>query len=74
MQNYISQRQVEMAAEKPAPAVQEPSPMNGVQNQEETNGEEELDHFKKMNTLQMMDDISRDLAHWQQMIIEQNEK
>ncbi|KAJ4294988.1 Histone deacetylase complex subunit [Kalmusia sp. IMI 367209] len=76
MQNYISQRQVELAAEKPAPPVQEPSATtNGVQNEDETNGEEaDLVKFQKLNTLQMMDNLSRDLTHWQRMIIEQNEK
>lgn len=78
MQNYISQRQVEMAGEKPAPPVQEPSATtNGVQNEDDRNGngvEEDLDKFVKLSTLQMMDHISRDLTHWQQMITEPNEK
>ena len=33
-----------------------------------------LDSFKKLSTLQMMDHLSRDLTHWQQMIAERNEK
>ncbi|KAF1965626.1 hypothetical protein BU23DRAFT_584901 [Bimuria novae-zelandiae CBS 107.79] len=76
MQNYITQRQVEMAAEKPAPAVQAPSVMtNGVQKQEGTTvDEEDLDKFKNLNTLQMMDHLSRDLTLWQQLIVEANEK
>ena len=78
MQSYISQRQVDMAGEKPAPPVQEPAATtNGVQNRHDTNGngvEEDLDKFTTLSTLQMMDHISRDLTHWQQMITEPNEK
>lgn len=76
MQNYIAQRQVEMAVEKhsPAPAVETPSALNGGQNQEEAKIEDGLDVFKKLSTLQMMDDLSRDLVHWQRMVAEQNEK
>ncbi|KAJ4355495.1 Histone deacetylase complex subunit [Didymosphaeria variabile] len=77
MQNYISQRQVEMAGEKPAPPVQEPTTTNGIQDQDDTNEngvQEDLDKFTKLSTLQMMDYISRDLTHWQQMISEPNGK
>ncbi|KAL5385142.1 hypothetical protein DPSP01_004952 [Paraphaeosphaeria sporulosa] len=78
MQNYISQRQVEMAGEKPVPPVQEPAAVaNGVQHHDETNGngvEEDLDKFTTLSTLQMMDHLSRDLTHWQQMITESNDK
>jgi hypothetical protein len=78
MQNYISQRQVEMAGERPAPAVQDPSAMtNGVQERNGTNGnsvEEDMDRFTTLSTLQMMDHLSRDLTHWQQMITEPTEK
>ncbi|KAF2114173.1 hypothetical protein BDV96DRAFT_110938 [Lophiotrema nucula] len=79
MQNYITQRQVEMAVEKPssAPAVQQPPTVNGVEEpapEERKPDEEEVEVFKKMNTLQMMDDLSRELTHWQQMITTQSEK
>ncbi|KAF2439272.1 hypothetical protein P171DRAFT_134751 [Karstenula rhodostoma CBS 690.94] len=78
MQNYISQRQVDMAGEKPAPPVQEPAAAtNGVHNQDETNGngvEEDLDKFTTLSTLQMMDHLSRDLTHWQQMITGPSDK
>jgi hypothetical protein len=77
MQNYITQRQVELAGEKSssAPAVQIPIAVNGEQSNEEpkTDGST-LDVFKSLSTLQMMDDLSRDLVHWQQMIAQQNEK
>lgn len=77
MQNYIAQRQVELAGEGggAAPPVQTPTPAtNGVQEQEESKAEDEIDNFKSLSTLQMMDDLSRDLTHWQKMITEQNEK
>ena len=78
MQNYITQRQVEMAGEKsaPSPAVQSPAATaNGVPSQEEAKAaEDELDTFKNLSTLEMMDHLSRDLTHWQQMITEPNEK
>jgi hypothetical protein len=79
MQNYIAQRQVEMAGEKssPAPPVQSPTVTNGDQSQEETNTKTEGDDlgiFKKLSTLEMMDDLSRELVHWQQMIVRQREK
>lgn len=78
MQNYISQRQVELAGEKPAPPVQEPAAStNGVRQQSETNGngvEEDLDEFTTLSTLEMMDHLSRDLTHWQHMITEPNDK
>lgn len=77
MQSYIAQRQVEMAGEQNSsvPPVQSPAATNGdiVQNDEKQEGDE-LDGFKKLNTLQMMDDLSRDLVHWQRMVAEQNEK
>ncbi|KAF2631518.1 hypothetical protein BU25DRAFT_332235 [Macroventuria anomochaeta] len=75
MQSYIAQRQVEMAGEKasPAPAVQPPT--NGEQYQAESKHEDtELSVFKDLSTTQMMDHLSRDLVHWQKMIIEQKEK
>lgn len=77
MQNYIAQRQVEMAGEKssPAPAVQSPAAVNGDQSQDETKPDrDDLEVFKKLNTLEMMDDLSRELVHWQRMVAEQNEK
>jgi hypothetical protein len=78
MQNYISQRQVELAGERsmPAPAVKSPAvTTNGVTDFEQSKREDdELDTFKNLSTLQMMDHLSRDLTHWQQMIAERNEK
>ncbi|KAF2728329.1 hypothetical protein EJ04DRAFT_477542 [Polyplosphaeria fusca] len=78
MQNYITQRQVEMAVEKKSPVSAVPSPStNGDQGQEKDEkeeageappGEEAEMAFKKMSTLQMMDELNRDLIHWQHMI------
>jgi hypothetical protein len=69
MQNYIAQRQVEMAGEKHviAPAVQPAT--NGVRAAEVARANDaELDTFKHLSTTQMMDHLSRDLVHWQQKI------
>lgn len=77
MQNYIAQRQVEMAGEKslPAPPVQPPAFTNGVQKEAEGKAEgDDAESFKGLNTMQMMDEISRELVHWQRMVKEQNEK
>ncbi|CAI6340913.1 unnamed protein product [Periconia digitata] len=73
MQNYIAQRQVDMAGERNAisPAVRTPPTpaANGVSPPEDTKTEgDDLDSFKGLTTLQMMDHLSRDLTHWQQMI------
>ncbi|KAL5115320.1 Histone deacetylase complex subunit [Pleosporales sp. CAS-2024a] len=76
MQNYIAQRQVEMAGEK-APAVQHPLGLaNGTLTEEEAkdDGGGDLDKFKHLSTTQMMDDLSRDLVHWQRMISQPSEK
>jgi len=75
MQSYIAQRQVEMAGEKAssAPAVQ--APANGEHHQPEARPDDtELSDFKELSTTQMMDHLSRDLVHWQKMIIEQKER
>ena len=75
MQSYISQRQVEMAGEKPSLSVRPPeSATNGTQDQEANADEEDIAKFKRLNTLQMMDHLSRDLTHWQQLVSESNEK
>ncbi|KAI8938760.1 hypothetical protein NX059_004626 [Plenodomus lindquistii] len=81
MQNYIAQRQVEMAGEKQtsmAPAVQPPTSAttNGsTQPEQATNGDSgDLNNFKNLSTTQMMDFLSRDLVHWQQMISEPADK
>jgi hypothetical protein len=77
MQNYIAQRQVEMAGEKPvAPAVQPtPAMTNGAPAQEEIDGDiSDLEKFKHLSTTQMMDYLSRDLVHWQQMISQPSDK
>lgn len=79
MQTYIAQRQVEMAGEKhpsAAPAVQPvTSTTNGVPIQEATiEHSGDLSKFKDLSTTQMMDFLSRDLVHWQQMISEPTDK
>ena len=75
MQSYISQRQVEMAGEKPAIPVRASAvTINGSRDRESNADEEDLARFKKLNTLQMMDHLSRDLTHWQQLVSESNEK
>ena len=80
MQSYIAQRQVEMAGEKrssPAPAVQSAKSTNGEANHEESNeGDMEADlvKFRTLSTTQMMDFLSRDLVHWQQMTTQSLEK
>lgn len=79
MQNYIAQRQVEMAGEKSssAPPIQSPAAVtaNGEKPQEDTGAEgDDIEVFRKLSTLQMMDDLSRELVHWQRMIAGQNEK
>lgn len=72
MQNYIAQRQVEMAGEKhsSSPAVQSIAvTTNGTPAPEESKEDElDLEKFKHLSTTQMMDFLSRDLTHWQQMI------
>jgi hypothetical protein len=77
MQNYIAQRQVEMAGEKSvsAPPVQATALTNGVQKEAEGKPDgDDVASFKGLNTMQMMDEISRELVHWQRMVKEQNEK
>ncbi|KAH3906298.1 hypothetical protein HBH56_206400 [Parastagonospora nodorum] len=75
MQNYIAQRQVEMAGEK-APAVQPATGLtNGTTTQEDVKEDVgDLDKFKHLSTTQMMDHLSRDLVHWQHMITQPIEK
>ena len=77
MQSYIAQRQVEMATGEKhgslAPAVQPTTngePAQGEQKDEDT----DLAKFKNLSTTQMMDFLSRDLVHWQQMITEPTDK
>ncbi|KAF2492895.1 hypothetical protein BU16DRAFT_551607 [Lophium mytilinum] len=85
MQNYISQRQVELAGVNG-----EKSPLRPVVlevNGTRTGGEKErdkemrevdmrggeeggVDGFKRLSTLQMMDDLSRELVLWQRMVQE----
>ena len=79
MQTYIAQRQVEMAGEKhpsPAPAVQPvAATTNGDADPEVVNCDDgDLSKFKDLSTTQMMDFLSRDLVHWQQLISEPLEK
>ncbi|KAF2646292.1 hypothetical protein P280DRAFT_386641 [Massarina eburnea CBS 473.64] len=78
MQNYISQRQVDLAGEQSAvaPPVQAPTlTANGVTGPEGAKADEDdLASFKDLSTLQMMDHLSRDLTHWQQMISTRDEK
>ncbi|KAF2279826.1 uncharacterized protein EI97DRAFT_393055 [Westerdykella ornata] len=67
MQSFIAQREVELAVEKslPLPAVQLPSKNSAEQSPGEP---DELEEFRKLSTLEMMDNLSRELAHWQQMV------
>ena len=78
MQNYITQRQVELAGEKIAvPTMQAIATVNGDSGGgKETNEEDvgDVEIFRKLSTLQMMDDLSRELVHWQRMVAEQSEK
>jgi hypothetical protein len=78
MQNYIAQRQVEMAGEKPvaSPAVQPATATtNGVKAPDVAKANDtNLDIFKHLSTTQMMDHLSRDLVHWQQMISQSGPK
>ena len=75
MQSYVAQRQVEMAiVEKHinlAPAVQPAAPAS---NGDTKDDDAELAKFKDLSTTQMMDFLSRDLMHWQQMISEPTDK
>ncbi|KAF2197626.1 hypothetical protein GQ43DRAFT_475287 [Delitschia confertaspora ATCC 74209] len=76
MQNYIAQRQVELAGDKTSTT----SPtdvlakVNRDQVQKVQEEEDELQKFKHLSTLEMMDYLSRDLVHWQQTFAEQLEK
>lgn len=78
MQNYIAQRQVDMAGEKliTAPAVQPPAATtNGVTPPDDDKEElDDLEKFKKLSTTEMMDYLSRDLIRWQQSITQPNDK
>lgn len=80
MQNYIAQRQVEMAGEKQpsmAFAVQPTSAVtNGNPSQSDpiSGDSGDLESFKNLSTTQMMDFLSRDLVHWQKMISEPRDK
>ena len=81
MQTYIAQRQVDMATGEKnaslAPAVQPASAVtNGGIRQEEAKDDVDTDlaKFRDLSTTQMMDFLSRDLVHWQQMISEPTEK
>lgn len=78
MQSYIAQRQVELAiSEKSpsAPAVQSPPAVNGVHNQDDMKVDSEsLESFRTLDTMRMMDDLSRELVHWQRMVAAGTEK
>lgn len=76
MQNYIAQRQVEMAGDKgpPAPAVQSPKANGDTNDGGQVKEGEDLELFKTLGTFEMMDDLSRELVHWQRMVTDQNEK
>jgi hypothetical protein len=49
---------------------------NGASRQEEVKDDVDTDlsKFRDLSTTQMMDFLSRDLVHWQQMITEPTEK
>lgn len=76
MQNYIAQRQVEMAGEKHPSLAKAVQPLtNGVSDIDGVKEEDnDIATFKDLSTTQMMDSLSRDLVYWQQMITEVNEK
>jgi hypothetical protein len=75
MQNYIAQRQVEMAGEKLVSSGLTASRTNGDSVHGEVKEvERDLDRFKGLSTTQMMDHLSRDLVHWQQMITQRGDK
>lgn len=66
MQSFIAQREVELAVEKsPMAAVQLPAKGSAEQSPGDQDG---LEDFRKLSTLEMMDNLSRELAHWQQMV------
>jgi hypothetical protein len=77
MQSYIAQRQVEMATGEKhrsvAPAVQ-PTTDGEPAQQQQKDEDTDLAKFKNLSTTQMMDFLSRDLVHWQQMITEPTDK
>lgn len=76
MQTYIAQRQVEMAVGVQSTstlAVQSPT-INGEPSPKSKVDGGLLDGFRELSTLQMMDDLSRELVHWQRMVAEQKEK
>lgn len=78
MLNYIQQRQVEMAGEKSTAAtvtvaqVLGHSEGNTPLSKSNINGEqdeiENLDKFRALSSVEMMDHLSRDLELWQQTI------
>lgn len=76
MQNYIAQRQVEMAGEKHPSLTKTTQPStNGVVGSADVKDEDtDLAKFKDLSTTQMMDSLSRDLVYWQQMISDVTEK
>lgn len=78
MQNYIAQRQVDMAGERlvTAPAVQPPTAStNGVSPPDEDKEDSsDLEKFKNLSTTEMMDHLSRDLIRWQQSVAQPNDK
>ncbi|KAF2743321.1 hypothetical protein M011DRAFT_410818 [Sporormia fimetaria CBS 119925] len=75
MQNYITARQVEMAGEKRSTLAVQALVAHSASKAEEAKAAGDiLDDFKKMSTLQMMDDLSRDLVLWQRMVAEVTEK
>jgi hypothetical protein len=78
MQSYIAQRQVEMATGEKhaslAPAVQPATNGESRHDEAKDDVDTELANFKNLSTIQMMDFLSRDLVHWQQMITEPTDK
>lgn len=74
MQNYITQKQIEMAGEKTtvaaAATVQTLAVVANEKSIAKTEGgsmDDDLEKFKTMSTLEMMDYLSRDLVLWQKM-------
>ncbi|OCK79962.1 hypothetical protein K432DRAFT_298688 [Lepidopterella palustris CBS 459.81] len=86
MQNYITQRQVDLAREKSAVTTASAIMTNGNSGGGGGVGNEASDEggcgggggdaegFKNLSTLQMMDDLSRELVLWQRMVAEISEK
>lgn len=78
MLNYIQQRQLEMAENKGVAALMitqsaaglTPDGKNAEDSPIPVDGEEDLEKFKNLTSVEMMDYLSRDIEHWNQMVKE----